>query len=231
MDPELVKARKLARAEKLAKEIEIDEACAADPLVWLTGHTRTRDDHWLEKGTSPFAPLPHKPYMDFLFWRLRNGGQILVAKSRDLLVTWAVMGYCVWEAQFHGPADIIVQCQTELKVVDLVGGRERLGYCATLYQQQDDLLKYMHPLTKPLAEFASDLLAWENGSTIRGVPSGADVVRQWHPRIYVVDEAGFVDGFEGSWGAALPVATKLIAVSSASASVFGDWCQELLEMP
>ncbi|HEV2491487.1 MAG TPA: hypothetical protein VG204_00280 [Terriglobia bacterium] len=72
------------------------------------------------------------------------------------------------------------------------------------------------------------MLAWANGSTLHGVPSGADQIRQYHPTVYIADEAAYLDDFEQSYGAAHPVAAQIIAVSSAAPSWFGEICEEAL---
>lgn len=50
-----------------------------------------------------------------------------------------------------------------------------------------------------------DKLIWANGSIIHGVPSSADQIRFYHPTILIVDEAAYVDDFQGSFDAANPV--------------------------
>jgi hypothetical protein len=66
------------------------------------------------------------------------------------------------------------------------------------------------------------VFTWSNGSKIQSVPSGSSQIRQYHPSIVFFDEAAFLDDFIGSYGAAEPVATQIIAVSSAAPGDFGD---------
>ena len=107
------------------------------------------------------------------------------------------------------------------------GARLRQGiariYCRVLWEQQDDFLRGTYRLTKPSAEFAGDLIAWKNGSVIRGVPSGEAQMRTFHPRLFLIDEGAFLEGFAASWGAAESVASKIVAISSAAPSEFGTW--------
>lgn len=88
-------------------------------------------------------------------------------------------------------------------------------------------MKKLNPLSKHVNDMPADLLTWKNESIIRGVPSGADQIRQYHPSLVIFDEAAHMDEFEESWGAAEPVASQMIAVSSAAPSVFGDWCEDI----
>jgi hypothetical protein len=207
----------------------INELCRRDPLYWLTNWTRTRDDHWREKGTPPYAKFPNKPYFPWLFEGLRNDRRLFIPKSRDMMISWAVMGYLTWTAQWYGPQHIIVQTQREDKAKDLVSGVDVPGYVRTLYEQQDDFLKVLHPTPRPPSEMAGLVFTWTNGSKIEGVPSGAEQVRQYHPAIVFFDEAAYLADFRGSLGAAEPVATQIIAVSSAARSDFGDICQRIMD--
>ena len=93
-------------------------------------------------------------------------------------------------------------------------------------QNGNPRLKDLHPLAKPSTEMPGDMLAWANGSTLHGVPSGADQIRQYHPTIVIFDEAAHLDEFAESYGAAEPVASQIIAVSSAAPSWFGDVCRQ-----
>ena len=145
------------------------------------------------------------------------------------MISWAVVAYAVWLCQFFERTRVIVQAQKLEKVIDLISGRGNPGYARTLYEQQDQFLKDRHPLVRPSTEMPGDMLAWANGSTLHGVPSGADQIRQYHPTVVIFDEAAHLDQFEASYGAAEPVASKIIAVSSAAPGFFADVCMDLLE--
>jgi hypothetical protein len=73
------------------------------------------------------------------------------------------------------------------------------------------------------------MISWANGSTLQGVPKGADQIRQYHPTLLIVDEAAHVDDFEASYAAADPVCGQIIAVSSAAPGWFGDIVTQALE--
>ena len=45
----------------------------AGPLYWFTAHTKTEDQHWLSKGTSPVSPFPKKDYfVPVLEWTMKH---------------------------------------------------------------------------------------------------------------------------------------------------------------
>jgi hypothetical protein len=198
------------------------------PLYWMQNHTKTHDEHWMEKGTEPNAAFPRLPYFPWLVSRLQSGRRIFIPKSREMMVSWLVVAYGVWKAQFFPSVHVIVQAQKDEKVIDLIKGRGTPGYARTLYEQQPDWLKTRHPLVKPMKDQPEDMIAWASWSSIRGVPKGADQIRQYHPTIVIFDEAAHLDEFRESYGAADPVCSQIIAVSSAAPSWFGDVCVEAL---
>lgn len=194
--------------------------------------TKTFDNHWMQKKTEPWAPLPDKPYFRWLFERLMKLNRGFFPKSREMLLSWIVVGYCTWRCQFFPQTEVIFQSQKEDKVQDFISGRAGSpGYARTLWEQQEDWMRRAHPLAKKRSEdMPGTILAWKNGSIIRGVPSGADQIRQYHPTIVVFDEAAWLEAFRDSYDAANPVTSQIIAMSSASpSSWFGDVCVEALD--
>ena len=132
---------------------------------------------------------------------------------------------CQWNPNTH----VIVQSEKETKSVDLVVGKGIPGYARVLWEQQDECLKILRPLTKPIDEMPGNLLTWQNGSSIRGVPAGADQIRQYHPARYIMDEAAFLPEAAASYDTAEAVATQIIVVSSAGPGWFSEVCQSILD--
>ena len=101
------------------------------------------------------------------------------------------------------------------------------GYARTLYERQPGWLQEAYPLTTPSADDQpAARMSWANGSILQGVPKGADQVRQYHPTLYIADEAAHVDEFKESYAAADPVCMQMIAISSAGPGWFGESCVE-----
>jgi len=144
-------------------------------------------------------------------------------------LSWAVVGYAVHLCQWKPNSHVIVQSEKASKSIDLVSGRDLPGYARTLYDQQDDFLKVFHPLTKPSNEMAGDMLTWKNGSSIQAVPGGADQVRQYHPALFIMDEACFMTEAQASYNTADPVSSQIVVVSSAGPSWVGDLITDILE--
>ena len=215
--------------QQAIREKAVDEMCRRNPLYWLQNRTKTRDDHWREKGTEPYARWPDKPFWPWLFGLLRSERRLFIPKSREMGLSWAVMADSVHLAQFNTNTHIIVQSERESKSIDLVTGKGIPGYARVLWEQQDECLKEMHPLTKPIDEMPGNLLTWQNGSSIRGVPSGADQIRQYHPARFIMDEAAFLTEAAASYDAAEAVATQILVISSASPGWFASVCEPILE--
>jgi hypothetical protein len=208
---------------------EIEKKCARDPLYWLQHHTKTRDDHWREKGTEPYARFPDWPYFPRLFELMRSERRLFLPKSREMGLSWAVIADSVHLCQWNPNTHVIIQSEKETKSIDLVVGQGIPGYGRVLWEQQDEYLKILHPLTKRIEDMPGNLLTWANGSSIRGVPAGADQIRQYHPARFVMDEAAFLPEAAASYDTAEAVASQIIVVSSAGPSWFGMVCQSILD--
>jgi hypothetical protein len=145
-------------------------------------------------------------------------------------LSWAVIADSVNLCQWNPNTHVIVQSEKETKSVDLVVGKGIPGYARVLWEQQDEFLKNLHPLTKRIDEMPGNLLTWQNGSSIRGIPAGADQIRQYHPARFIMDEAAFLTEASASYDAADPVCSQIIVVSSAAPNCwFGGVCQSILD--
>jgi hypothetical protein len=147
------------------------------------------------------------------------------------MLSWCVIGYAVWLCQFHQAIEAIVQSAKLDKSIDLVCGQDNPGYARTLWERQDEFLKQNHPLTKKSTEMPGNMLSWANGSSLRGVASGADQIRQYHPALVILDEAAFLPEAAESFDTADPVASQIICVSSAGPGWFAEICMQILDQP
>lgn len=219
------KERRALLAESAFQDKQLGKM-ESDPWFWARTLTKTYDQHWREKGLqTPYTPFPDEPYFPHLFRAFRESKRLFVPKSRDMTVSWAVMAYGVWSCQVFPRTHVLVQTQTEPKAWDLVG-QDPTGYARNLYQQQEPWLQARFPL---LGDSKLARSSWRNGSIIQGVPSGADQVRLYHPTIFIVDEAAFVENFKGSYEAADPECVQIIALSSAAPGWFMDTMMTVLD--
>jgi hypothetical protein len=195
------------------------------PLAWLWHCTETFDPHYLDKGfPSPHRPFPRLPYFPWLVAKMLQEPIVFFPKSREMMLSWCVIGYCTWMCQIFPGTQVLVQSQKLDKSSELVKGTEPPGYAYTLYSRQDLWLKERFPLAMRPDDLPADNLVWKNGSEIKAIGRGADQVRLYHPTIYVIDEAAWMEEAGASFGAASPVAKQMLIVSSAGPGFFGDIC-------
>jgi len=204
------------RLDRVVGKIEHGDRGRPGVLYWLQERwTETFDEHWQRKGLpSPYRPFPNRPYFPWLFHLFLTESRLFIPKSRDMMLSWAAIAYAVWSCMVQGRTRVIVQTQKESKGIELVKGAGAPGYARTLYERQPPALQWRFPLAKPMEDQPATAITWANESVLMAVPKGADQIRLYHPTIVIWDEAAYLDEFEAAYGAALPVARQLIAISS-----------------
>jgi hypothetical protein len=218
-EEQILALTEVALGERYAR---IDALCSqkvasdhAGPLYWLQNHTKTLDDHAIQKGTPPKMPFPRKAYFVPLMRALMEELRLLIPKTREMITSWTICGYITWLAQWHGPLTGVIQTVKEEKAKELI------RYCTILTENQEPFLSERHPLKS-----STDLkLEWASGSRIFGIPGGEDQIRMYHPHVVVFDEMASMWDAEQCWNTAHPVATQMIGVSSARPGWFAEMCQ------
>ena len=151
-------------------------------------------------------------------------GLLAVEKSRQVMVTWLTLAYCLWRAKFKQHQLIMVQSKREDDAKKLVCVKEDELDSARLTFMESHLpdhMKSMTTATKCNAFFAS-------GSHVWGIPQGGSIIRSHTPSMLMSDEAGFQPEFGEAYSATLPAIRgggQAIFVSSAEV---GDF-QEIVE--
>src|SRR3990167_6183962 len=97
-----------AKKYLLALRHESLDRCAKDGLFWLRFiHTRDEAD-----PDNPIKPFPaYKPYVQWVWKDLDTHQRTVVAKSRQMLMSWILCAYAVWTAQFKPNSLVIFQTQ------------------------------------------------------------------------------------------------------------------------
>ena len=103
----LNKSELLLELEQLSEEKTARRA-VRDAHFWLTHCTRTKDEQNL---ADPFRPFPEKPYIRELLRVLDHEPVVFIEKSRRVLASWTVAGWCA-HLVFTHPATRVV-CQSE----------------------------------------------------------------------------------------------------------------------
>jgi hypothetical protein len=230
--------QRLAEVDYCMRGAKVRGEYIPGPLYWLhyvmgddgsARGVRTFDEQYIEKGTEAFPRFPgpeELPYLPWMFNLFVREPRVFTPKSREMMASWSVMAFAVWFCQFFPRTRAVIQTQKEPKVVDLIKGKDSPGYARTLYERQPMWLQRMFPLSRPMKDQSQTEMTWQNESVIKGVPMGADQIRQYHPTLVIFDEAAHLSEFKASYGSADLVASKIIAVSSAGPSWFGDVCVE-----
>jgi hypothetical protein len=200
-----------------ARDVKAEEA-TRDAYTWVTEHTETYNEHWVEeKRPSPYERFPRFDYFEDLF-KIFAAEQITwIEKSRDLMVSWACVAYLTINAMRVPHRGVLFQTQKDDKVIQLV------DYAKWLYRRQPQWLQDAYPLTKPIDQQPEHSLSFAAGGYVVGIPGGADQVRSYHPWGYLNDESSFqADAGECYNEAISAVKGKMIFNSSAGPGWYAD---------
>jgi phage FluMu gp28-like protein len=191
--------------------------CDRDGALWLK-FVVTRDEADPEHSVKPF-PV-HLGYLNEL-WRVFNTRQlVVVAKSRQMLISWVVAAYCVWVARSKPHQAIYWQAQKDKDAIAMVslpkGGVQ--GRCQFIETHLPTWLQ------KPV-ETLSGRLVYPNGSFIEALAGGADQVRGKVFSVYVGDEFAHQEDQAGVYTSVAPLIQKgsraiLVSTPNGSTNLF-----------
>jgi hypothetical protein len=189
-----------------------------DAYTWVTEHTKTYNEHWVEEGRpESYEYFPRHEYFKHLFELINAERIIWFEKSRDMMLSWACVAYLTLQAMKTPFRGVLFQTQKEDKVIQLI------RYAKCLYSQQEPELQSAFPLAKPIDQQPELQLRFANGSYVAGIPGGADQIRSYHPWGYLNDESSFQPEAGECYNEALAVVKgKIIFNSSAGPGWYAD---------
>jgi len=194
------KAEALLRATRL----EVLKRCETDGWFW-TAFVVTKDE---ADPTQPTKPFPRYREDVHTFWtRLATEKKIAVAKSRQILATWATAAYMCWMARFHDNAAILYQTQSEEdanNVVSMASSSKDGGYFGRCQFIERHLPAWMR---QPIRDTEGQI-TYPRGSIIRALPGGANKIRGKTGTVIVLDEMAFLDEAKGTYTAIAPLVQK-----------------------
>ena len=206
--------------ETLRQNQRVREATASE-WNWLRNYTETYNQHWQEEGLDPYMPFPDKPYFPVIFDFLNAPGKVKpVDKSRDLMISWAIMGWFTLQVMRFPEREVVVQTMEETKAHQLI------DYAKTLYRRQPQWLRDAFPISKPIEKMAANEFAMANGSVIWGIPGGAGKIKSYHPWGYFNDETAFQAEAGICYDETLSAVQKIILNSTAWPSWYFDWLND-----
>lgn len=192
-----------AQAEALVGTLQskIHDKCASDGLFWLK-FVKTRDE---ADPHEPIKPFPvHKAYCQALWADLLVPEPTVIAKSRQMVVSWALAAFCVWWARYRPHQAIYWQTKAWKDAVGMVcmpvGGFA--GRCQFI---EDHLPPWMRQAYKPSE---GRIQYPHNGSMIQALSGGADQIRGTTPSVLVEDEFAHQEDQLGVYTAVAPLIQK-----------------------
>lgn len=191
-----------------ALQSEIRDRCAQDGLYWLR-FVLTRDEADPLTSVKPF-PL----YLEYVpaIWRaLDEHNKVVIAKSRQMLMSWILCAYCCWWARFKSNQAVYWQSQKDEDANAMVALPGQLeGRCQFIET-------HLPPFLRQVCRFSEGRVTWPNGSVIQALAGGADQIRGKVMSLYVGDEFAFQAEARGVYTAVAPLiqkGAKFIAVST-----------------
>ena len=214
---------------EILQQIEADEEwkndelakCVEDPWYWAVNYVYTiRKDEFTKDARPEVLRFPPLEHLRYIFHQCFTEPYLVVDKSRQMTLSWALMLYLLYIAQFGSHEEIIVQTKKEVDADALV---KRAEFMATGQRS------WMCPETT--SAFCR-LRFPKNNCSIRGLPGGVgagDQIRSANPSRYFLDEGGFVDEFEECRTAALACCRDVKIVSTANHGEFELFVEDKME--
>lgn len=189
--------------------------CAEDGWYFVKHLVKTRDE--AAAAGASIMPFPDEPALEAIWNVLEHSPSklIIIAKSRQIMVSWVTCAFALWRARFFPNRQIVWQTKKEDDAKDMVSyGSDRLDE-ARMQFIESHLPFFMAKKRR----FRDGQIIYDNGSKIVAVPEGGNQVRSKTTSLVVIDEAAFQDQFRSAWTAALPLLNKesrMIAISTAN---------------
>ena len=151
-----------------------------DGLFWL-GHVLTRDEADPLNSVKPFPVDLH--YLRELWELFTDRNLVVIAKSRQMLVSWVVAAFCVWTARSKPHQAVYWQAQKSEDAVSMVCAPDgaAMARCQFIEAHLPDWLRQD---VKPI----QGVLQYPNGSIIQALAGGADKIRGKTASLVVLDE-------------------------------------------
>lgn len=199
---EKILKQKILELEKIEQEIKQRKALI-DPWVFLTGYelgekwtpgpsngfVYTLDEH---DSNNPIKHFPNKEY----FWHITKlwleNEKIVIAKSRQMMITWLIVALNLWKFITKNGQLIFFQSKKEYDSAQIVERAKTIYDNLPFKKQYPATIKYLH------------IISPERYSKIVGIPQGGAILRQYTSSSILCDEAAFQEQAEDAYSAAKP---------------------------
>ena len=176
------------------------EQSAQDGLFWLR-FVKTRDEADPTQTVKAF-PL-HLQYLHILWKTLATQPRLVIAKSRQMLVSWVAAAFCCWTARFTPNQAVYYQAQQFDDAAGMIALAEG-GYTGRCQFIEEHLPPWMQLDVK----FTEGRAQYPNGSMIQALAGGADKIRGRVVSLYIADEFSRQEDQQGVYAAIAPLMQK-----------------------
>jgi phage FluMu gp28-like protein len=194
------------------------ELAMRDPWIFLTHFVYTLDPH--APAGNAVRKFPPKNHLLWLTRRWEEENRLLVAKSRQLQVSWLFVALYTWDSMAHFGKYTIFQSKTEKDA----GFTSVLSLASRAYWIWDHLpeeIKNRNPVNR--GKKPPILFFERTQSTIHGISQNPKSSRQYTATGFLSDEMAFQQDPEQVIIAAMPaldISGKFTGVSSANGKEF-----------
>ena len=186
------------------------DKCMASPIYFanafgfIIGH-----------GSAGVMPMTCAPYQETLLTTVRSNKYSICVKSRQLGVSTIMVFYALWFSIFStGKRTLIVAHNRE-------AAQEFITKVKTAYEFLPEWMKPACVL------YSKDTIEFDTKSKIKAITSNPHAARSFSATLFVLDEAGFIDGAHEVVKGLLPTIAagdgKLIALSSPNGNSDENW--------
>ena len=156
------------------EDFENMERCIESPWYFMTNFVYTLERR---KGIKRY---PDYPYLKDFIETMKNERLIILLKSRQMLISWTVMAFILWDCIFSGSSDNLVISKREEEAIDL------LYRAKFIYNNLPESMKVSVGYNnKNLLEFKGER------SRIISLPSSPEIGRSYSPKRIFWDEMAF----------------------------------------
>lgn len=206
-----------------ARLLKLDYECSQDPTLFFNSMLYTFD---------PKRPPYHLPFKLFdyqverivkeLIQAIENGYDIFFDKTREMGVTYTVLGVLLWYWKYREAANFLIGSRKE-DIVDNVGKKgdgEVSNKEESLFGKLDYMTDRLPVLAKPTGfnpqkhRTYMNLLNPENGNVISGESSNPNFSRGGRQRAILLDEFAFWDNDDAAWGSTADTTNCRIVVTT-----------------
>lgn len=178
-----------------------------------------------EKDHGKIKPFPtDKKYLFEVGEKMVTEPLLLIPKSRQMMISWLAVVLCVWELYTLPYQLILWQSKNEEDANKMVFDKdnERVARASFVISE---LPAWLFPRPK----YTSGNIICPNGSRMRGVQQGPNVIRSESPSRVVSDEMAFQEDAADAYMAARPSLQgggKFLGISSANIGFFWDCVED-----